>query len=180
MSVPAYVVAAFTTVISGYVSDRLQKRGIVAIVFASLGSLGFLMLLVSHNANVQYAGLFLAAAGVYPLIPIVVSWGSNNCGGSLKKGVATAIIVSFGNAGGVISSFIYPSTDKPRYKKGHAICFAYCLIVVVSAIMMIFYLGRQNKKKEARNAARDHPWTAEEKLAYEDDGDDVEWFKYAI
>jgi hypothetical protein len=44
----------------------------------------------------------------------------------------------------------------------------------------MFYLGAQNKKKEARNAARDHPWTAEEKLPYEDDGDNVEWFKYAI
>jgi MFS family permease len=103
MSVPPYVVAAFTTVVAGYMSDRLKKRGIVAIAFASLGLVGFLLLLASKNPNIQYAGLFLSAAGVYPLIPVVVSWGSNNCGGSLKKGVATAIIVSFGNAGGVIS-----------------------------------------------------------------------------
>jgi MFS family permease len=202
MSVPPYCVAAVTTVVAGYASDRLQKRGIVAIGFSALGALGFLMLLVTPNPNVQYAGLFLAAAGVYPLIPIVVSWGSNNCGGSLKKGVATAIIVSFGNAGksssgqyqmmtsgtdrntgslgGVISSFIYPREDRPRYIKGHAICFAYCLIVVVSSAIMIMYLNAQNKKKAARIAERDHPWTAEEKLPYEDDGDNVEWFKYAI
>lgn len=180
MSVPPYCVAAFTTVIAGYMSDRMQKRGIVAITFSTIGAVGFLMLLVSRDPNVQYAGLFLGAAGVYPLIPIVVSWGSNNCGGALKKSVATAIIVSLGNAGGVISSFIYPSTDKPRYIKGHAICFAYCLIVVVSSTFMIFYLNRQNKKKEERNAARGHAWTQDEKAGYEDDGDNVDWFKYAI
>lgn len=180
MSVPPYCVAAFTTVIAGYMSDRMQKRGIVAIAFSTIGAVGFLMLLVSRNPNVQYAGLFLGAAGVYPLIPIVVSWGSNNCGGALKKSVGTAIIVSLGNAGGVISSFIYPSTDKPRYIKGHAICFAYCLIVVVSSTFMIFYLNRQNKKKEERNAARGHAWTEDEKAGYQDDGDSVDWFKYAI
>ena len=158
--------------------------------------------LAHHHRQIESLKLFLAAAGVYPLIPIVVSWGSNNCGGSLKKGVATAIIVSFGNAGksssgqyqmmtsgtdrntgslgGVISSFIYPREDRPRYIKGHAICFAYCLIVVVSSVIMIMYLNAQNKKKAARIAERDHPWTAEEKLPYEDDGDNVEWFKYAI
>jgi MFS family permease len=112
MSVPPYVVAAFTTVVAGYMSDRLKKRGIVAIAFASLGLVGFLLLLASKNPNIQYAGLFLSAAGVYPLIPVVVSWGSNNCGGSLKKGVATAIIVSFGNAGGVISWVMQLVMDK--------------------------------------------------------------------
>jgi MFS family permease len=180
MSVPPYIVAAFTTVIAGYMSDRLQKRGIVAMLFSAIGAIGFLLLLCSKVANVQYAGLFLAAAGVYPLIPIVVSWGSNNCGGSLKKAVGTAIIVSLGNLGGVISSFIYPATDKPRYTKGHAINVAYCGIVFFSAAFMSFYLDRQNKKKEARIAARGHDWTAEEKAQFEDDGDSVDWFKYAI
>lgn len=161
-------------------SDRLQKRGIVAILFGSIGALGFLLLIVTKIPGVNYVGLFLAAAGVYPLIPVVVSWGSNNCGGSLKKGVATAIIVSVGNAGGVISSFIYPAVDKPRYFKGHAINIAYCGFVVVSAAFMTWYLGNENKKKDARNAARDQPWTEAERAEHEDRGDDVDWFKYTI
>lgn len=180
MSTPPYVLAAFTTIIAGYMSDRLQKRGIVAILFGSIGALGFLLLIVTKIPGVNYVGLFLAAAGVYPLIPVVVSWGSNNCGGSLKKGVATAIIVSVGNAGGVISSFIYPAVDKPRYFKGHAINIAYCGFVVVSAAFVTWYLGNENKKKDARNAARDQPWTEAERAEHEDRGDDVDWFKYTI
>lgn len=96
MSVPPYVLAALTTVGAGYWSDRVQKRGIVAMTFSALGALGFILLLATHIPGVNYVGLHLAAAGVYPLIPVVVSWGSNNCGGSLKKGVATALIVGFG------------------------------------------------------------------------------------
>jgi len=146
--------------------------------FASVGALGYLLLLVTNNVGVNYLGLFLAASGMYPLIPVVVSWGANNVGGSLKKGVATAIIVSVGNAGGVVSSFIYPKEDKPRYYKGHAICLAYCVLAFISAAIMVVYYKRANAKKEARNDARHAPFTAEEKKQFEDEGDSVDWFKY--
>jgi hypothetical protein len=149
-------------------------------VFSALGGLGYLMLLVTGMPAVNYVGLFLAASGMYPLIPVVVSWGANNVGGSLKKGVATAIIVSVGNAGGCISSFIYPRTDRPRYYKGHAICLAYCVLAFVLALVMNIYFRRANAKKEARNAARHAPFTPEEKKQYEDEGDSVDWFKYTL
>ncbi|KAL1406637.1 hypothetical protein Q8F55_008343 [Vanrija albida] len=180
MSVPPYVAAAFCTVFSGYISDKIQKRGLVTICFAFVAALGYILLLANVNNGANYAGLFLAACGVYPLIPVVVAWGSNNCGGSLKKGVATAIIVSFGNLGGIISSFIYPKEDGPRYIKGHAVCLGYCGIVIVMAVIMWIYCARANAKKAARNAAREHPWTDAEKKTFEDDGDHVDWFVYAI
>lgn len=113
-------------------------------------------------------------------LQVVVSWGANNCGGSLKKGVGSAIIVSFGNAGGVISSFIYPRRDAPNYTLGHGLNLAYCLMTTLLAAFMWFYLARENKKKDARNAARAQPWTAEEKKQFEDDGDRVDWFRYTI
>jgi hypothetical protein len=68
--------------------------------FSTLGAVGFIMLLASDIVGVQYTGLFLAAMGVYPLIPLIVSWSANNMGGSLKKGVGTAMVISMGNAGG--------------------------------------------------------------------------------
>lgn len=88
--------------------------------FAGLGMLGFILLLCTGDSQVNFAGLFLAAAGVYPLIPVVVSWGANNSGGSLKKGTAAALIVSFGNAGGIVSclpSSSSSSSSSPPKKK---------------------------------------------------------------
>lgn len=146
--------------------------------FSSVGAIGYTMLIVTGKPAVNYLGLFLAASGMYPLIPVVVSWGVNNVGGSLKKSVATAIIVSVGNAGGVISSFVYPKEDKPRYYKGHGVCLALCILCFSTAALMTTYYSRANKQKEARNAARSAPFTAEEKKMYEDAGDNVDWFKY--
>lgn len=99
LSVPPYVLAAITTVLAGWFSDKAQMRAPFIMGCSAVGALGFMLLIVTKIPGVQYVGLFLAAAGGYPLIPLVVSFGANNCGGSLKKGIATAIIVSVGNAG---------------------------------------------------------------------------------
>ncbi|GMK56081.1 hypothetical protein CspeluHIS016_0211370 [Cutaneotrichosporon spelunceum] len=180
MSVPPYVVAAVVTLSAGWISDRIKKRGIIVIVCSAIGALGYGLLLAHVNHAVDYFALFLAASGMYPLIPVIVAWGANNCGGSLKKGVATAIIVSIGNCGGIVSSFIYPSRDAPRFKTGHTVCLIYCLICILTAVIMWIYCVQANKKRAARNAERTHEWTAEEKLHLEDRGDHNDWFVYTL
>jgi MFS family permease len=181
MSVPPYVAAAACTMTVGYLSDRLRMRGIFCIVFGSISALGYGLLLANINNGVNYFALFLAACGVYPLIPVIVAWGSNNCGGALKKSVATAIVVSIGNLGGIVSSFMYPTEHaKTHFKMGHSICLGYSLIVVVTAVIQWSYCAWANKRKDERNAARTHPWTEAEKAELEDRGDHNDWFRYAI
>jgi len=179
LSVPPYVLAALTTVLAGWLSDRKQIRAPFIIISSLTGALGFILLICTGTPGVQYVGLFLAAAGGYPLIPLVVSFGANNSGGSLKKGVTTAIIVSVGNAGGCISSFVYPREDRPRYFMGHAILLAYDIMTAVLAAFMWWYLKRENAKKDARNAQRG-PWTAEDRAAQADMGENADFFRYTL
>lgn len=180
MSVPPYVLAALATLSAGWISDKIQRRGIVVIVCSCVGALGYALLLADITSGVNYFGLFLAASGMYPLIPVIVAWGANNCGGSLKKSVASAIIVSVGNLGGIVSSFIYPKEDAPLYRKGHAVCLAYCVICVATALVLWIYCATTNKKRAARNAARTQDWTEDEKRQLEDRGDHNDWFVYTI
>jgi len=86
MSVPPYVLASVSTIYAGWLSDRAQIRTPYILICSAVGVLGFLMLMVTHIPGVQYTGLFFAAAGNYPLVPLVVSYGCNNAGGTLKKG----------------------------------------------------------------------------------------------
>jgi len=71
------------------------------------GIIGYVLLLATSIPAAQYIGTFLAACGVYPMIPIMVMWNGNNIGGSIKRGVGIAIQIGFGNCGGVIASFTY-------------------------------------------------------------------------
>ena len=180
MSVPPYVAAAFVTLGTGYLSDKIQKRGVVIIGCSCIGAVGYILLLADASHGSSYFGLFLAAMGAYPLVPLIMAWGANNCGGSLKKSVATAIIVSVGNLGGIVSSFIYPKEDGPRFIKGHAVCLAYQGAVIISATVMWVYCSYANRQRAARNAARGRDYTPEEKLELQDRGDHVDWFVYTI
>ncbi|TAQ86413.1 hypothetical protein B7494_g5265 [Chlorociboria aeruginascens] len=114
MTVPPYVLACMLTIGGSYAADKVKQRGIFLLVFELLAIAGFVMLLASDEPHIKYVGTFLAAGGIYPLIPLIGAWNSNNIGGSLKRGVGIAMQTGFGNLGGVIASFIYLTKDAPR------------------------------------------------------------------
>lgn len=93
LTVPPYACAAVATVLVGFVADRTRWRGYCNIVTVSIGIIGFIMLIATSNVDVQYAGTFLGAVGIYPTISNSLSWASNNTEGSLKRAVAIGMIV---------------------------------------------------------------------------------------
>jgi MFS family permease len=95
LSVPPYFVAAILTVTVGWYADKTNRRGLINIVVSILGIVGFAMLLGSNTAGVKYAGTFLGAMGIYPLIPNTISWCSNNIEGVYKRGVTLGIVIGY-------------------------------------------------------------------------------------
>lgn len=180
MSTPPYILAAITTLASGYYSDKYRMRAPIIMLCGATGALGFTLLICTGTPGVQYTGLFFAAAGGYPLIPLVATWSSNNMGGSLKKGTGVAMVTSFANMGGIISSFVYPRKDRPRYISGHAILLSFDVGVVVLAGFMWWWLRQANAKKAAIRAELKGDYTPEERAARSEDGDNVPWFVYAL
>jgi cyanate permease len=87
LSVPPYAVAAVVTVFVGWLADRTKQRGYCNMGASVFGVVGFAMLLGSSSPNVQYAGTFLGAMGIYPCIANTISWASNNVEGVYKRGV---------------------------------------------------------------------------------------------
>ena len=70
----------------------------------SVGLVGYLILIVSRNATLSYVAVYLAACGIYPTIPNIIAWVSNNVEGSYKRSVSLAMVISFGNINGAVSS----------------------------------------------------------------------------
>ena len=52
------------------------------------------------HLGVGYAGTFLATLGVFPTLPLMLSWGPSNSGGSLHKAVIIGMQSGVGNLGG--------------------------------------------------------------------------------
>ncbi|KAF9096160.1 hypothetical protein BGX23_011855 [Mortierella sp. AD031] len=99
---------------------------------------------------VRYACLTLTAIGNFAAVPPMVSWLTSNIGGHTKRGVATAVIISFGNIGGAIGGQVYRAPDEANgFVKGHAIC-AGCLGFSVFLILTTKYLLVQENKRRDR------------------------------
>lgn len=82
LSVPPYAVAAILTVLVGAFADHTRQRGLCNIFISFIGIAGFCMLIGSKSPGVRYAGTYLGAMGIYPIIPNTITWTSNNTEGS--------------------------------------------------------------------------------------------------
>ncbi|CZT05389.1 related to allantoate permease [Rhynchosporium agropyri] len=177
LTVPPYVVGCIFTVLGGFYSDRMNKRAVFLGGYCISAIIGYVFLLSTDTPAVQYIGTFLAACGVYPMIPIMVMWNGNNIGGSTKRGAGIAIQIAFGNCGGVISSFIYRNGDRPRYFLGHGVCLGFLCMSFVLIVFQWFALGRINKRRDEEHP---HPndYSTEMKRLEMDSGDEASFFRY--
>jgi MFS family permease len=166
LTVPPYVCAAVVTICVGFFADRTRWRGFCNMATVSIGTLGFTLLISSGDIHIQYAGTFLGAIGIYPTIPVTLSWVSNNTEGSLKRAVVLGMVVGCGNLNGVVSSNVFLKTQKPRFWTGHGTVLGYQVVFLLGGTVVVHLaLKRENRLRRAgnRDAAYDQ-LTEEEKV----------------
>lgn len=100
LSVPPFVGGCVCTILVGTCSDRHQLRGPYVIAGAFVALVGYIVLYTQTSPGASYVGVVLAAAGTFPPIAVILAWASSNAGGDIKRGVAIAMVIGFGNLGG--------------------------------------------------------------------------------
>ncbi|KAL2061580.1 hypothetical protein VTL71DRAFT_6957 [Oculimacula yallundae] len=183
MTVPPYAVACLVTIAGNYAADKAGQRGVFLLGFQALAITGLLLLVSNGIPHVQYAGTFLAASGIYTMVPLITAWTSNNIGGSLKRGVGIAMQVGFGNLGGAISGFVYLSKDKPRFITGHSVLIALISMSFTLTSFMTIYYRRENARRDALCAELEMApggYTDEMKWDEREKGDEALFFRYCV
>ncbi|KAF4952159.1 hypothetical protein FGADI_6955 [Fusarium gaditjirri] len=177
LSVPPYALAAVVTICVGMYSDRLNKRGIFNLCAAPVGIAGFIMLIASTNPAVQYTGCFLGALGIYPVIPITISWVANNVEGVYKRGITLGFVIGWGNLNGVVSSNVF--INGPRFYPGHGTVLAYMFGgIFCGSLLMYVLLSRENKARLA--GERDHLVEGKSEAEIHEMGDKRPDFLYTL
>ena len=82
--------------------------------FLLVGGAGYLILVLSRNASLSYFAIYLASAGIFPLIPNTIAILSGNTEGSYKRAVTVGIAISWGNLNGAVASNIYRADQRVR------------------------------------------------------------------
>ena len=87
LSAPPYFVSTIVTVLSCWVADRTQQRGIMICILSCVAGIGYVLLATCTDVAPRYFGTFLAAAGVFPAIGNILPWVVNNQGSDSRRGM---------------------------------------------------------------------------------------------
>jgi cyanate permease len=74
LTAPPFFLSFLITVITPYIADRTQQRGIMLIILTIIGGVGYIMLATAKSVGARYAGVFLAAGGIFPSIANILPW----------------------------------------------------------------------------------------------------------
>ena len=145
LTIPIYITACIVSLFTAFFSDRTGKRTpFLAVSFATM-FLGFLIAAVAPKA--AYAGVFIAACGVYPAFPGMITWCSNNLASHKKRSIAMAVHIGMGSFGGAMGPNFYRHQDAPRYLLGHLLSLGFVTMGGISGIILYW---RYNVEKISR------------------------------
>ncbi|CAO3622266.1 unnamed protein product [Mucor hiemalis] len=166
MSAPPYAIACVFTIVVAMHADKKRERGLHVAIPAVIGVLGYALLvgLKDQGPAGRYVAACITVTGVFGHIPAMLSWFTNNIGGHTKRGVATAIIISIGNVGGIIGGQMYRADDAPKYARGNSIAMGLMCGVVVISLLFKYALNRENNRRDN---------LTEEQFAEEAKGEDL-------
>lgn len=146
LSAPPYFASFLVTIGTTYIADRTQQRGLTVIGMALLGGAGYVMLAAASTTAVRYAGVYLAAAGVFPTIANILPWVVNNQGSDERRGAGVVVLNLIGQCGPLLGTRVYPQDERPNYAKGHGICAAFMIFVAILAVILRTLLVWENKR----------------------------------
>ncbi|KZV76511.1 MFS general substrate transporter [Peniophora sp. CONT] len=157
MTVPPYAVTAVVLTGTSWVSDRIQLRGPFVCLSATIGAIGYLILLTVHdNAHVRYFAVFCIVAGTYTVIGITIAWYAHNLGSETKLATGTPIYQAIGQCGSVLGSHLFPKTRGPLYERDFAVLCALEFSAAISAAILVLHYKRENSRRD-RIYGKVHP-----------------------
>jgi MFS family permease len=74
LTAPPFFASFLVTVITPWVADRIQQRGLMIAALSLIGGVGYILCATCTTVGVRYFGVFLAACGVFPAIANILPW----------------------------------------------------------------------------------------------------------
>jgi MFS family permease len=149
LSAPPYLIAFIFVIFIAFLSDRLQSRGLILVGTSLLSCLGYSICAFAGWRRWgffwRYFGVYLASAGFFSSITIIITWTLNNQRSDSGKGTGMAILNIIGQCGPLLGTRLYPAVDGPYYVRGMTFCAGFMLFVALLATILRFVLGAANR-----------------------------------
>ncbi|KAJ3522504.1 hypothetical protein NMY22_g11860 [Coprinellus aureogranulatus] len=147
LSVGPFAVGFVVSVFAAWWSDTYNTRGVPLIAISFLAIIGWAMFLGLSNKYALYGALYFMVPGIYGASPVACAWAANNSEPHYRRASSIAIGFIGTNAGGILSTWRFPTNEGPRFTKTVVMMLVFsCLMSVFTGLNML-YLSWQNKRK---------------------------------
>ena len=159
LTIPIYITACIISLCTAFASDRTGKRAPFVLGSYITMFIGFLLALVRPNSvpGLAYAGVFIAACGIYPAFPGMITWCSNNIGGGEKiRAITMAFHIGMGSFGGAMGVNFYSNNTKGNdgaYRIGHGVNLAFVSAGMCTILLLWWSYKVVNAKRERQRQA---------------------------
>lgn len=149
LTVPPWMLAFFASLFITWNSGRTGDRGLHIVGLMCVSLVGNIIAVSTTKPGVRYFAMFLMPLGVLPAYSLILAWLANSFPRPLSKrsaSIATANAIA--NLASVYGSYMWPSTDAPRYIPGGAAN----SVVLVWVMCVVFGIRMWHRKINARLA----------------------------
>ncbi|KAJ5376838.1 hypothetical protein N7509_013724 [Penicillium cosmopolitanum] len=127
--------------------DRTQHRALFVCLFSAISVVGYGILISDSSSGVHYFGALMVALGLYVAVGLPLAWLPTNLPRYGKRTFATGLQLTFGNISGVMSPFLYKTSEAPRYVRGNAVTLGLVGFAGIVYGVMWFCLRVINKRR---------------------------------
>ncbi|KAK9777961.1 putative Major facilitator superfamily (MFS) profile domain-containing protein [Seiridium cardinale] len=149
LTAPPYLFTACFCLFNTWYSDKTSKRSPHIVYPTIVAIVGIIITIATTNVAARYFALFLMLPGTYGCFQISNAWMANIAARPQKKrAIGLAMNNSIGNLALVWTPYLYPDSAGPRYTTAWSVNLALCVVTMVSAIALSFFLKKDNGKME--------------------------------
>jgi MFS family permease len=152
MSAPPYIAGAISSILFARLSDRFYWRMPFVALPLTMIFVGYAIILslkgeLAKQMGPAYFSIVLTVMGIYPVQPAAASWNANNLAPASRRAIGIALMNCVGNIGGIVGSFMFIETEKPKYYTGFGLGLALGVSGLLVSFVLEYSYKRANKKK---------------------------------
>ncbi|KAI1492439.1 MFS transporter [Biscogniauxia mediterranea] len=149
ITAPVWIGTFLVSLVVTYTSGRFADRSIHIISLMFISVAGNIIVVSTLNPAARFFAMFLMPMGAVSAYQIILTWVANSFPRPLvKRSACISIANMIGNCANIYGSYMYPSSDGPRYLAGGSATAVIAFVVALLAIVVRLVLQRKNKKLE--------------------------------
>ncbi|RYP03740.1 hypothetical protein DL764_004915 [Monosporascus ibericus] len=181
-SAPPYVAGAISAIVFARISDRFYWRMPFVVISLTIVTIAYAILISLQGAleakrGLAYFSVVFAVIGIYPIQAAAASWNANNIAPASRRVIGIALMNCVGNVGGIVGSFMYLESEKPKYYTGFGLSLALGGTGIVVALLLEWSYKVANARKAKISEEARAKYTEEELF---DMGDKSPLFKHVL